>query len=175
MGREDRELPFVGRGDGKSQDLRGEGQYPLPRGDGQPPVKPGLSLPIPQSLGLGTGLFLEDNGTLGFGTESQRPLPPSAMAQSTHRRFGDSGNSGGPSIASGVHSICLCVLNLEGPRMSQGVGVMPLPSAAIVTPHPFDIPVAPALRSQPSPWPSVPSGASALSHPPRPTPCSCGH
>lgn len=39
----------------------------------------------------------------------------------THRRFGDSGSIGGPSIASGVHGICLRVLNLEGPGMSQWV------------------------------------------------------
>lgn len=83
------------------------------------------------------------------------PSLPLAMEWGTHRRFRDSSSSGGPSIASGVHSICLRVLNLEEPRMSQEVGKMPLPSAAIMTPHPL-APVVPALRSQSFPCPSPP-------------------
>lgn len=91
--------------DGDLQGLQGKVQYPVPRGGRQPPVKQVSPAPLP---------FLEDNGTASSGL-SLRPLPTLVMEWSTYRRFGDSGNSGGTAIASGVRGICLCVLNLEGP------------------------------------------------------------
>lgn len=91
--------------DGESRGLQGKGQGPVPRGGGQPPAKQVSPAPNP---------LLEDSGSASAGL-SPRPLPTLAMEWSTYRRFGDSGNSGGTAIASGVRGICLCVLNLEGP------------------------------------------------------------
>lgn len=100
-----------------------------------------------------------------------------AMNQGTHRRFGDSSSSGGPSIASGVHGICLRVLNLEGPRMSRGVGRCPCPQPPS-RPHTFLTPLLPlpsAPTHPPAPLHPVELLPSAIPCPPRPTPCSCGH
>lgn len=107
MRREGGRLPLVGRGDGRGVGggPQGKGQDPVPRGGGQPPAKQVSPAPTP---------LLQDSVSASAGL-SPRPLPTLAMERSTYRRFGDSGNSGGTAIASGVRGICLCVLNLEGP------------------------------------------------------------
>lgn len=71
-------------------------------------MKPGLSLPIPQSLGSGTGLFLEDNGTLSFRTESQRPLPPSATAEHSPQIWGQRQQWGAVHCFWGPQHLSLC-------------------------------------------------------------------